>query len=201
MLPLLTITAALAESPGVGLRLSGELLQDRILAVSYGSSSLSADAVVVIPLVYHLELGASVGYRRMGGFLADDHGPTEQSSWIWYAPFQVTLGMRAPVGKIFVYGDLGPAVVAWEEKVPEDLPTGIGSSGGKLGLIGELGVAVPLAMSHSLHDPEGGPGGLEVTGTLGYRYTFPRVSGCVLTTPCGLSFSALRASVGILLRL
>ena len=195
------LSAALAESPGVGLRLSGELLQDPILAVNYGSSSLSADAVVVVPLPYHLEVGASVGYRRLGGFLASDGTPTEDSSWIWYAPVQLTLGMRAPVSKVFLYGDLGPSVVAWEEKVPTQPQEGIGNSGGKWGVIGEVGVSVPLSLERSLHDPQGGPGGLEVTGTLGYRYTFPRVSGCFLETPCGLSFSALRASVGVLVRL
>jgi hypothetical protein len=201
MLSLLTISAALAESPGIGLRLSGELLQDRILSVTYGSSSLSGDAVLVVPLPYHLELGASIGYRRMGGNLSVDGTPTTDSSWIWYAPIQLTLGIRAPVSKVFLYGDLGPSVVAWEEKVPVEPEEGIGSSGGKLGIVGEVGVAVPLSTSHSLHDPQAGIGGLELTGTLGYRYTFQRTSGCVLESPCGLSFSALRASVGVLLRL
>lgn len=201
MLSLLTIAAALAESPGIGLRLSGELLQDHLLSVSYGSSSLSADGVLSVPLPYHLEIGAAVGYRRLGGFLSDNGVVTEESSWIWYAPVQLTLGIRAPVSKIFLNADLGPVVVAWEEKAPEDLPEGIGSSGAKLGLVGEVGVAVPLQTSRSLHNPEGGIGGLEVTATLGYRYTFPRVSDCLLSSPCGLSFTALRASVGLLLRL
>lgn len=201
MLSLLTISAALAESPGIGLRLSGELLQDRILAVSYGSSSVSGEAVLVLPLPYHLELGATVGYQRLGGSLTADGAPTGESSWIWYAPVQVTLGMRAPVSTVFVYGDLGPSVVAWEEKVPYQPQEGIGSSGGKLGFVAEAGVAVPLNFQRSLHDPQSGPGGIEVTGTVGYRYTFPRVSGCVLETPCGLSFTALKASVGVLVRL
>ena len=195
------LSAALAESPGIGLRLSGELLQDHILAVSYGSSSLSADGVLVVPLPYRLELGAAVGYRRMDGSLSVDDAPTDESSWIWYAPLQVTLGMRLPVSKVFLYGDVGPTVVAWEEKAPENIQEGIGSSGAKLGLVGEAGVAVPLALSHSLHDPEAGLNGLEITATLGYRYTFPRVSDCMLTAPCGLSFTALRMSVGVMLRL
>jgi hypothetical protein len=202
MLSLLTIAAALADSPGIGLRLSGELLQDRNLAVNYGSNSLSADGVVLIPLPNHLEIGLSAGYRRLGGSLSlDGAAVSSESSWIWYAPIQVTLGLRVPVDKVFVYADAGPSVVAWEEKVPEEPALGIGSSGGKLGLVGEAGVAVPLPVSHSLHDPQGGFGGLELTGTLGYRYTLPRFSGCVLTTPCGLSFSALRASVGVMVRL
>jgi hypothetical protein len=201
MLSLLTIAVALAESPAIGLRLSGEILQDHLLAVSYGSSSLSADGVLSVPLPYHLELGAAVGYRRLGGSLTENDVATDVASWIWYAPIQLTLGVRAPVGQIFLNADAGPSVVAWEEKATENPPEGIGSSGAKLGLVGELGVAVPLRMSPSLHDPEGGFGGLEVTGTLGYRYTFPRVSDCLLSSPCGLSFSALRASVGLQLRL
>jgi hypothetical protein len=195
------VTAALAESPAIGLRLSGEILQDPVIAVNYGSSSLSADGIFSMPLPYHLELGASIGYRRMGGSLSKDGAQTGESSWMWYAPVQVTLGVRMPVGKLFATADAGPAVVAWEEETPPDLEEGVGSSGGKIGLVGEVGVAVPIATQKTLHDPEGGPSGLEVTGTLGYRYTFPRISGCLLESPCGLSFTALRASVGVQLRL
>ena len=201
MLCLLIVNAALAESPAIGLRLSGEILQDPVLAVTYGSSSLSADGVVSVPLPYHLELGASIGYRRMGGHLADGGVPTEETSWLWYAPLQMTLGLRMPVSKLFVIADAGPSVVVWEEQVPAEPLEGIGSSGGKIGLVGEVGVAVPLATPRTLHDPEGGASGLEVTGSLGYRYTFQRVSGCMLESPCGLSFTALRASVGVQLRL
>lgn len=198
---LLLCALAHAENPGLGLRLAGEFLQDPSLSVGYGSSSLSGEGVVVLPLANHLEVGAVVGYRRLGGNLIAQDVATESSSWIWYAPITLNLGLRAPVGGLDVYGNIGPTMVIWAEQTPIDLGDGIGTSGGKYGISAETGLSVPIAVQHSLHDPEGGPAGLEVFGSLGYRQTFLRHADCPFESPCGLSFSAVRASVGLMLRL
>lgn len=206
MLALLSITAALAAEDsgtiGIGARLSGELLSDRNLAMVYGSSSLSGEVYAVLPLPYHLELGAAVGYRRLGGNLVDDTGTaTNATSWLWYVPIQVTVGGQLPVGSISIFADIGPTVVMWEEEQPPELALGVGNSGAKLGLVVEGGARVPIAMQRSLHHPDQGPAGLDVSVLIGYRHSFLRQNGCVGEAPCGLSFSAVKAAVGLTLRL
>ena len=188
------------RAPGIGLRLSGETIQDADIAAGYGSGSLSAEGLIAIPLG-PLELGLSAGYRRLGGFLVDGTAPTDEGSWISYAPLALTLGARLPTGSMDLFGRIGPGLVVWEEEVPTDPMAGIGSSGVKYALIAEGGVGIPLPVLRSLRDPERGPSGLELQIDVGYRYTLPRVSGCLFEAPCGLSFSALRAGVGLLVRL
>jgi len=205
VLPLLSIAAALANdigTVGIGARLSGELLTDRSLALAYGSSSLSGEIYALLPLPYHLQLGAAVGYRRMGGTLVDAQGqPTQTATWLWYAPVQVTVGGWLPVGSIRLHADVGPSVIPWEEQQPPELALGVGSAGAKLGFVVEGGASVPIALQRSLHSPDAGPAGLDVSIGVGYRHSFLRRSGCVGESPCGLSFSALKASVGLTLRL
>ena len=191
---------ALSDAPGVGLRLSGEVLQDRTIAAGYGSGSLSIEGLLSIPLG-PLELGAEAGYRRLGGELVDGTAPTGEGSWISYAPITFTLGARLPAGSGALYARVGPSMVFWEEQVPTDLMAGIGSSGGKFGFLVAGGMAIPLPLLTSLHDPDAGPSGLELQIDVGYRHTLPRVTGCLIESPCGLRFSALKAGVGLVLRL
>ena len=188
------------RAAGLGLRLSGETLQDADIAAGYGSGSLSAEGLIAVP-VGPLEIGLSAGYRRLGGNLVDGTEPTEESSWISYAPLGLTVGARLPTGSMDLFGRIGPGLVIWEEAVPTDPLAGVGSSGVKYALRVEGGVGIPLPVRRSLHDPDSGPSGLELQIDVGYRYTLPRVSGCLFEAPCGLSFSALRAGVGLLVRL
>lgn len=188
------------RAPGLGLRLSGETLQDANIAAGYGSGSLSAEGLIAVP-VGPLEIGLSAGYRRLGGNLVDGTEPTEESSWISYAPLSLTLGARLPTGSMDLFGRIGPGLVIWEEAVPTDPLAGVGSSGVKYALLVEGGVGIPLPVLRSLHDPDSGPSGLELQIDVGYRYTLPRMSGCLFEAPCGLSFSALRAGVGLIVRL
>jgi hypothetical protein len=106
-----------------------------------------------------------------------------------------------PVNSLFLYGAIGPSFIFWGEAIPQDLAIGIGTSGGKFGLGGEVGINVPLQLQQSLHDPDAGPSGLEVNIGLGYRYAFRSSNGCLSDPPCGLDFSALRLSAGLVLRL
>jgi hypothetical protein len=192
--------APLRDAPGLGLRLSGETLQDGNIATGYGSGSLSAEGLIAIPLG-PLEFGLSAGYRRLGGNLVDGTTPTDESSWISYAPLGLTLGARLPAGSMDLFARIGPGLVVWEEEVPTDPLAGIGSSGVKYALLVEGGVGIPLPVLRSLHDPDSGLSGLELQIDVGYRYTLPRMSGCLFEAPCGLSFSAFRAGVGLLVRL
>lgn len=191
---------ALSDAPGIGVRLSGELLQDANIAAGYGSGSLSVEGLLSVPLG-PLEFGAEAGYRRIGGELVDGTTPTGESSWISYAPISLTLGARLPAGSGALYAHAGPSLVIWEEQVPTDPVAGTGSSGGKFGFLVAGGAAIPLPVLRSLHDPDGGPSGLELQVDLGYRHTLPRVTGCLIEAPCGLRFSAVKAGVGVVLRL
>ncbi|HNH45433.1 MAG TPA: hypothetical protein PKY30_00245 [Myxococcota bacterium] len=210
---LLTIPAALAGdtdgagplavgSVGIGARLSGELLSDRNLALAYGSSSLSGEIHATVALPYYLELGTAVGYRRLSGNLVDEAGlATDTTSWLWYAPIQLTIGARIPLRSISVFVATGPGVVVWEEEQPPELALGVGSAGAKPAWVFEGGASVPIGMQRSLHNPDKGPVGLDVNILLGYRHSFRSHSTCIVESPCGLSFSALKAAAGLTLRL
>jgi hypothetical protein len=198
---LVSTMAAFAGEPGFGLRLSGEVLRDQVISVGYGSGSLSGEALVLLPLTEQLEIGAVFGYRRLGGSLTLDGVQTGESSWLWYAPMQLTLGARIPLNSLSVFGSVGPTLVLWGEEVPSGLADGVGTSGGKVGLAAEVGIGVPLQVQHSLHDPEAGIQALELQIGAGYRHTFRSMSGCLAESPCGLDFSALKATAGLVVRL
>lgn len=198
---LATMMTAFAAEPGFGLRLSGEVLRDQVISVVYKSTSLSGEGLVLLPLRENLELGASLGYRRLGGFLVSDGVPTAETSWLWYAPIQVTLGARVPVNTLSLVGSVGPTVVLWGEEVPSGLSDGVGTSGGKFGLVAEAAVGIPLPVQHSLHDPDAGIQSLEFQIGAGYRYTFRSTRECLAESPCGLDFSALKATAGLVVRL
>ena len=62
-------------------------------------------------------------------------------------------------------------------------------------------MGIPLEVQHSLHDPEAGIQSLELQIGAGYRYTFRSTQECLAESPCGLDFSALKATAGLVVRL
>lgn len=198
---LASMITAFAAEPGFGLRLSGEVLKDQVISVAYKSSSLSGEGFVLLPVGERMELGAALGYRRLGGSLVLDGVQTGETSWLWYAPIQLTVGVRVPINTLSLTGSVGPTVVLWGEEVPSGLSDGVGTSGGKLGLVVDVGVGIPLQVQHSLHDPEAGIQALEFQIGAGYRHTFRSTMDCLAESPCGLDFSALKATAGLVVRL
>lgn len=199
MLALVALAAAADAPVALGVQLTGEAVRDARIAVGYRGESLGLEGMGSAPLPWGgLEAAVTVGYRRLGGFKATEDGVLgTEADWIWWAPLTLTVGKRAQLRGLSVSAEAGPSYVFWGSK-PWNEP-GVGYYGGKWGLLGELGVRVPVGdPGPTLYDPSRAGRGVAISGTVGYRKSFLRHGDvCAPDPSCGLDFSALRLAAGV----
>lgn len=179
----------------LGLRLSGESVNDATLAQMYGDKSLSGELQAAIDLPHGVRASALIGYRRSGGNQVGAEGQlAEASSWIRYLPVAGLIGLHADLGKVDLGLGLGPAAVAFAEQV------GLGgaetSRGWKWGALIEGSARVHL-------------GELQVTDSAfsvelsgGYRALMRRHGEvCGGEDVCGFDLGAVKVGLGVVVSL
>lgn len=199
MLAFVALVAAADAPVALGVQLTGEAVRDEQIALSYRGESLGLEGMASAPLAWGgLEAIATVGYRRLGGFkTTEDGAQSTEADWIWWAPLSLTVGKRAQLRGFSVSAEAGPSYVFWASKVWNE--EGTGYQGGKWGVLGEVGVRVPVGDSGPvLYDPSRSGRGVAITGAVGYRRSFlTRSEECDPGPVCGFDFSALRLAAGV----
>ncbi|MSP55819.1 MAG: hypothetical protein EXR69_09490 [Myxococcales bacterium] len=187
----MTPTMALA----LGLRLSGESVNDATLAQMYGDRSLSGEFQAAIDLPHGLRASALIGYRRSGGYLIDAEGQLgDATSWIRYLPVAGLIGLHTEVGKVDLGAGLGPAAVSFAEQV------GIGgpeiSRGWKWGALVEGSARVQLGELQATDSA------LSVEVSAGYRAMMRRHGEvCNGEDVCGFDLGAVKIGLGVVVAL
>jgi hypothetical protein len=182
----------------LGLGLAGEAWTDPVLVERYGPTTLSGEVQLFAELPRSLVVVSEVGYGR---FLSKGSLAAE-GAWIYAAPMSVLLGAHHRVGSIDLYGAAGPTLVAWGER------PGIGGStdvyatnGGKWGLGAEIGARLGTGwVQPSLRHPGRGVQDLELVASAGGRLMSKGSQAGCAQESCGLDFSAIRFSGGVLAR-
>jgi len=175
----------------LGLRLSGESVNDPTIAHMYGDHSISGELVATTDLPHDLRANLIVGYRRLSGNLLDAQGAvTESPTWIRYIPVAATLGVHTDVGIVDLGVGVGPSTVAFAEQV------GMGeeatSRGSKWGILAEGTARIHIGEMQATET------GLSVEGSFGYRAMLRRHGAvCGDEKVCGFDFSALRLGLGV----
>ncbi len=201
MVALLVGWAAAAEGEtSLGVRLSGESLQDPYLSAAYTAEGLGGELTASVPLPKNLSWRVSVGYHRRGGFKQSPEGDaTTLTSWLMYIPVSAPVYYDIHAGSAAVGVGLGPAYVVFAEptEVFEEGEEYYGrkQSGGKFALVAELEARLATNMvSPSLHAPDEGARRLDVVVTAGYRLAARHLNPA---NQEGLSFSAVRVGLGL----
>lgn len=179
----------------LGLRLSGESVNDPTLAQMYGDQSLSGELLASAELPHSLRASLLVGYRRSAGHLIDQDGELSGStSWIRYIPVAATIGVHTDLGRVDLGIGVGPATVGFAEQVGVgDASTSRGWKWGAL-LEGEGRVHLgELQATGSAFSPE---------VSVGYRAMLRRHGTVCGDEPvCGLDLSAVRIGLGAVVSL
>lgn len=174
----------------LGLRLSGEGLNDATLAQMYGDKSLSGEFMAASDLPHGFRVEALIGYRRSGGNLLDEEGRlSEAASWIRFVPVAGLVGLHTRFGRVDLGAGVGPAAVSFAEQVGAG---GVAASRGwKWGALVEGTARVHLGALQATDSP------FSVEVSAGYR-ALRRRHGDVCGTEevCGLDLSAVRVGLG-----
>lgn len=175
----------------LGIRLSGESVNDATLAQMYGDQSLSGEVLASSDLPHGFRAQVLVGYRRMGGNLIDSEGDVSASpTWIRYLPIAGTIGLHKDFGRVDLGAGVGPATVAFAEQVGEG--EAVTSRGWKWGALVEGGVRIHLGELQATDSA------FHFDASAGYRAMLRRHGPVCGEEPvCGLDLSAVRVGVGV----
>ncbi len=179
----------------LGLRLSGESVNDATLAHMYGDKSLSGEFQAALDLPHAFRASALIGYRRSGGNQIDAQGQlADSSSWIRYLPVAGLIGLHTDLGRVDLGVGLGPAAVSFAEQV------GLGpvetSRGWKWGALVEGSARVHLGELQATDSAFS----VEVSG--GYRALMRRHGEvCGREEVCGFDLGAVRVGLGVMVGL
>ncbi len=175
----------------LGLRLSGESVNDPTIAHMYGDHSISGEITAATDLPLGMRASLMVGYRRLSGNLLTGEGAiTENATWIRYIPVSATVGMHKDIGALDLGIGVGPSTVAFAEQV--GMGEEAASRGSKWGALAEGTVRMHLGETQATDTS------LSIEGSLGYRAMMRRHGAvCDGEKVCGFDFSALRVGLGV----
>ena len=179
----------------MGLRLSGESVNDAMLAQMYGDQSLSGEVLASSDFPRGLRVTLLVGYRRMGGNLVDAEGEvTDATSWIRYLPITGLVGFHKALGRVDLGLGVGPATVSFAEQTGQgDAPT---SRGWKWGGLVEGNARIHLGELQATDSAFF----LDISG--GYRAMMRRHGEVCGDEPvCGFDLSAVKIGLGVVVTL